>query len=563
MPNLLIQTIGILWLTTFWLTSCQALPRPGNASSSAPKLASAPIAVLRPVTQQPLTPAIACSGRFVHHELDHLTTTADGVIRMFAANGAGLAVNDLDNDGDLDLVLGSESGPNSIFWNERQLTFAKMPLSNGPTRAVTLVDIDADGWRDIVLTTNTGALNYWRNLGERHFRQETLPGVASPAYVINWADLDDDGDLDLVTASYDAGFLTDRGNEYLLSRQGGVFVYTNDAGRFHPTQLADQAQALALALVDLNGDQRLDILVGNDFAVHDQAWLQSDQGWQPVEPFATTAYSTMSLDQGDLNNDGRAELLAADMNPYDIAPTTLAAWLPVVAHMERGLVRLHDDPQQLANALQELTVSGQWRERAQRWGIAATGWSWSSKFGDLDNDGYLDLYVVNGMIEAGTFAHLPNHELVEENQVFRNVNGTRFVAMPAWGLNSTASGRSMVMADLDEDGDLEIVVNPLRSPAQLFENQLCGGDSVQVDLQWPAVQNRDAVGTQLTLYTSQGNYLRDVRVLSGYLSGDPTRIHFGAPADAAIQQLVIQWPDGAVSTVKEIEPGMLVTVVRE
>jgi len=554
-----IQTIAILWVTTLWLTGCQGTARSRPGPLSAHETASAPVTV----TRQPLTLSSLCHDRFVQHELDHLTTTADGVIHMFAANGAGLAINDLDNDGDLDLVLGNESGPNSIFWNETQLAFTKTPLSSGPTRAITVVDIDADGWRDIVLTTNTGTLNYWRNLGKRHFRQETLPGVASPAYVINWADLDDDGDLDLVTASYDAGFLTDRGNDYLLARQGGVFVYTNDDGRFRPTQLADQAQALALALVDLNGDRRLDILVGNDFAVHDQVWLQSDQGWLPAEPFATTAYSTMSLDQGDLNNDGRAELLAADMNPYDIAPATLAAWLPVVAHMERGLVRLADDPQEMANALQEVTASGQWRERARRWGVAATGWSWSSKFGDLDSDGYLDLYVVNGMIEAGTFAHLPNHELVEENQVFRNVHGKRFVAMPAWGLNSTASGRSMVMADPDEDGDLDIIVNPLRSPAQLFENQLCGGNSVQVDLQWPAVQNRDAVGAELTLSTSQGNYLRDVRVLSGYLSGDPTRVHFGVPANAKITRLTVQWPDGSVSIVEGIEPEMLLTVVRD
>jgi enediyne biosynthesis protein E4 len=554
-----IQAIAIVGAITLWLAGCQGAARPQNNSLPTYETVLAPVTLIR----RPLAPSPSCHNRFVQHNLDHLTTTADGVIRMFAANGAGLAINDLDNDGDLDLVLGSERGPNSIFWNETQLTFTKTPLSSGPTRAITLVDIDADGWRDIVLTTNTGALNYWRNLGERRFRQTTLPGVANPAYVINWADLDDDDDLDLVTASYDAGFLTDRGNEYLLAQQGGVFVYTNDAGRFRPTQLANQAQALALALVDLNGDARLDIVVGNDFAVHDQAWLQSDQGWQPAAPFATTAYSTMSLDQGDLNNDGRAELLAADMNPYDIAPATLAAWLPVVDHMERGLVRRPDDPQEMANALHALTPSGEWREQAQRWGVAATGWSWSSKFGDLDNDGYLDLYVVNGMIEAGTFAHLPNHELVEENQVFRNVKGRRFVAMPSWGLHSTASGRSMVMADLDKDGDLDIVVNPLRSPAQLFENQLCGGKSVQVDLQWLAVQNRDAVGAQLTLATSQGNYLRDVRVLSGYLSGDPTRVHFGVPAGATIQQLVIKWPDGTVSTVEEIEPGVLMMVIRE
>lgn len=546
-----------LCLCLLGLFGCQADAMLQHAEQTA-AVPSAPITV----TVAPLNQPPTCTGRFVYHLLNHLTTTADGVVRMFAANGAGLAINDLDNDGDLDLVLGSETGPNSILWNEGALTFSKTELSHGPTRAITLLDIDNDGRRDIVLTTNTGVLNFWRNQGERSFRKEVLPGVANPAYVINWGDLDSDGDLDLVTASYDAGFLTDRGNNYLLERQGGVFVYTNDNGQFRPTRLAQAAQALALGLFDLNQDQRLDILVGNDFAVRDQAWLNTTAGWQAVAPFAVTAYSTMSLDQGDLDNDGRPELFAADMNPYDIAPATIAAWLPVIANMERGLVHEHDDPQEMANALQTLNRSGNWREEAQSWGVSATGWSWSSKFGDLDNDGYLDLYVVNGMIEEGTFGHLPNHELIEENQVFRNEQGRRFQAIPTWGLNSTASGRSMVMADLDQDGDLDIVVNPLRSPAQLFENQLCGGTSVQVALQWFGVPNRDAVGTMVTLVTNQGNFYRNVRILSGYLSGDPTRLHFGVPAGATLERLLVRWPDGAKSVVAGIKPGTWLTISR-
>ncbi|MCE7983419.1 MAG: CRTAC1 family protein [Caldilinea sp. CFX5] len=555
--RLIIVLVTGLSLVANTLVGCQAsLPAfPAKQVLSTPSIPGS-------VLVTPLNQPTACTDRFVYHPLDHLTTTADGVVRMFAANGAGVAVNDLDNDGDLDLVLGSETGSNSIFWNEGALTFSKTELSSGPTRAITILDVDGNGWRDLVLTTNTGALNYWRNRGRQTFSKEVLPGVANPAYVINWGDLDNDGDLDLVTASYDAGFLTDRGNTYLTEQQGGVFVYTNDNGRFRPTQLAQAAQALALGLFDLNQDQRLDILVGNDFAVRDQAWLNRATGWEAVEPFAVTAYSTMSLDQGDLDNDGRPELFAADMNPYDIAPATMAAWLPVIANMERGIVHKRDDPQEMANVLQTPNNAGGWREAAQGWGVAATGWSWSSKFGDLDNDGYLDLYVVNGMIEAGTFGHLPNHELVEENQVFRNEQGRRFQAMPAWGLNSRASGRSMVMADLDQDGDLDIVVNPLRSPAQLFENQLCGGASVQVDLQWLGAQNRDAIGARVTLVTSQGNFSRDVRVLSGYLSGDPTRLHFGLPVAATLEQVIVQWPDGAASVVAGIKAGTWLTISR-
>ncbi len=515
------------------------------------------------VTRNPIAlPKGGCTNRFLAHELDHLTNTTDGIIRAFAANGAGVAVNDLDNDGALDLVLGAEAGANSVLWNAGQLTFVKSTFGDGPTRAVTVVDLDGDGWRDLLLTTNRGALHYWHNEGDRTFARRVLPGVAYPAYALNWGDLDGDGDLDLVTASYDAGFLTDIGNEYLLGAGAGVYVYENRGETLHPTRLAAVAQALALSLWDLNNDGRLDIVVGNDFAVPDYVWLQTPTGWQADKPFAVTAYSTMSLDRGDIDNNGSPELLAADMNPYDTAPATLAQWLPVISRMNQG-ARLRDDPQTMTNALQ-VWQDGRWQEEATARGIQATGWSWTSRFGDLDNDGYLDLYVVNGMIEQETLGHLPNAELVEANQVYRNDGHGYFLAQPGWDLGSTRSGRSMVMADLDDDGDLDIVVNNLRSSAQLFENQLCGGQSIEVALQWRGVQNHDAIGAQVTVQTSLGPLDRDVRAASGYLSGDAPVLHFGLPAGASITGLEVSWPDGRHSIVTdELAGQMRLLIVRQ
>jgi hypothetical protein len=271
-------------------------------------------------------------------------------------------------------------------------------------------------------------------------------------------------------------------------------------------------------------------------------------GWQVAEPFQRTAFSTMSLDAGDINNDATPELFAADMNPYNTAPAVLAQWLPMMNRMAQG-ARLVDDPQVMSNALQRYQHGG-WTEVATAHGIAATGWSWSSRFGDLDSDGFLDLYVVNGMIEAGTLAHLPDHELVEENQVYRNDGQGNFVPMTDWGLNSTRSGRSMGLADLDGDGDLDIVVNNLRSPAQLFENQLCGGENITVQLIWQGVQNRDAIGAQVILHTDEGELLRTVNATGGYLAGDAPLLHFGLPRQATIIQIEVIWPDQRRSVLK-------------
>ncbi len=452
------------------------------------------------------------------------------------------------------------TGLNSIFWNEGTLRFRKEEMPVGGTRAVALVDVDADGWLDIVLTRTSGAVNFWRNRGDGTFAQEFLRGFARPAYVIDWRDMDGDGDLDAVTASYDAAMLTDLGNTFLLDGGGGVYYHENRDGTFGTTTLAGNAQALAIALWDADGDGRPDIQIGNDFAQRDDLWLQTDDGWLPAAPFDETSYSTMSYDLGDVANDGRLALFATDMKPYSRDPRVLASWAPLVRDL--WFSPEEDDPQRQENALLVPDGRGTFRNRAYVQRADATGWSWSGVFGDLDSDGWLDLYVVNGFIEREIFGYLPNHELVEENQVLRNTGRGDFTR-PDWGLNSTRSGRGMVLADLDGDGDLDSVVNNLRGAAQLFENQLCGGDDLLVDLHWPGSANPNAVGATVYLESSAGRLRRDVAVTRGYLSSNAGPLHFGIPADTALNQLEIHWPDGAVSVVEGLAQNRVTRISRD
>jgi len=116
--------------------------------------------------------------------------------------------------------------------------------------------------------------------------------------------------------------------------------------------------------------------------------------------------------------------------------------------------------------------------------------------------------------------------------------------------------------DCDNDGKLDIVVNNVNGGAQLFHNQLCGGSSLQVDLFWPGSHNSRAIGSTLILSTDTANYYRDVKAASGYLSGDPARIHFGYPQDAVLRKLQIRWPDGAQSVVNNPAGNSILEVTR-
>ena len=511
------------------------------------------------IQMMPLLTPQNCTGQFQVYQLDHITTPQAEPVDMYDSNGAGLAVNDLDNDGDMDIVMANLRDNNNIFWNDGGLTFRREELTHGSSRAVAIVDVDADGWLDIVFTTRVGkGLIYWHNQGVGKFERLTLPGVDQYAYSMAWGDVNKDGDLDLVTASYDTALDKELRDAFMFGTGAGVFYYENQEGTFVGQRLAETSQALAVQLLDVNGDGRSDILIGNDFGtVPDSYWLQT--AWQLAEPFTNTSQNTMSFDVGDVDNNGRLDLFAADMHPYSDDPATMAAWQSV---MESMVEPLPGDRQIMANMLQMGDAAGNFVNVAEGWGAAYTGWSWSSKFGDLDQDGLLDLYSVNGMMTASTFSHLPGFELVEENQVLRNGGNGRFLPQPDWHLNQTAGGRGMSMADLDGDGDLDIIINNLLSPATILENQLCQGNSLLVDLRWPDTANPYAIGTTVTLQTSAGFHMRDVRVSSGYLSGDPSQLHFGFPAGGQPFGLIITWPDGILSHVFDIQPNQKLIITR-
>lgn len=514
-----------------------------------------------PVTAktQPLS-ARACQQGFSPHTLPHTALGRTQPIKGYDGNGAGVALGDLDNDGLIDIVLATQVGSSSIFWNQGGLKFRRTLLATHNARAVAVVDVDGDGWLDISFTHGVGTPSYWRNQQGQGFVPGDLPGLRYPAFTFLWDDLEGKGQLDLFTASYDGILEAENRDGFLFGDGAGVVLYRPGSRGYEAERLSNKAQALGLASFDTNGDGKRDLIVGNDFELPDMVWQQTPSGWELAHPFPRFSKHTMGFSSADINNDGSPELFSTDMKPDFRDLKTLATWIPLMEKVYKKAIR--SAPQKSENMLQMKTGKG-YRNVAYGLGLDATGWSWSAKFGDLDNDGFEDLYVVNGMMDIEQFPYLPGGELVEQNQVFRNLSGRRFERKPDWNLGSTGSGRGLSMADLDNDGDLDIVVSNLGSPAQVFENQLCGGQAIEAELRWEGTQNTRAIGAQVLLHTSKGQQWRQVTATSGFISGDAPRVHFGLGKNETIDSLQIIWPDQKRSTISNPQPQTLLILTRQ
>ncbi len=507
-------------------------------------------------SSSPLLVSTECSGTFVAHDLDHVTRGPGDTPSTFDGTGAGVGVDDVDGDGDIDIVLANLFGESTIHYNNGRGDFAMEALVEGRFRQVSTVDVEGDGDIDVVLSTGVGTPFFLENTDEGFVRGE-LAGVSSIAYSMGWSDLRGDGDIDLVTGSYNAE-LTQIRNTPVLGVDSGVIIHERVGDRYETTRIAAQAQTLSIRIIDLNGDGKADVIAGNDLATPDGIWLDNNGGWLPVMPFETTSYSTMSLDAGDIDNDGDFDLFSSDMKPMDDSQETRNRYVEVVEDM--SAMPTPDDVQTPENVLLT-SADGTFVNTAPSLGVDATGWSWSGLFGDLDADTRLDLYVVNGMRSDLLFDFLPNEELVEANQVFRN-DGDTMSPQPGWGLADEAGGRGQAMGDLDGDGDLDIVVNNLGSPSRWFENRLCGGSSLIVDLDWTGSANTQALGAVVRVASGDIILSRSVDSNRGYLSSSPAEVHFGLGETMKPVSVLVEWPDGQFSQIDDVDVANKLTIVR-
>ncbi len=511
-------------------------------------------------------------------------------------NGGGVAVGDVNNDGLPDLFFTGNMRPNALYLNRGDLRFEEVTQAAGLagragdwSTGASMVDINADGRLDIYVCYSGEFVPERRrnelyvNQGDGTFSEKASDyGLDITAFSTHglFFDYDRDGDLDLYLLNhnieefqnFDASFVKKQ-----TDPDAGDMLLRNDEGRFvNVTQTAGIINnplgfGLGVAAGDLDGDGWLDLYISNDYIEEDYLYInQGDGTFREAlrEKLGHIPHFSMGSDISDINNDGLPDILALDMLPEDNRRQKLL-FGPDSYEKYQSQLRNGFYHQQMRNMLQLNNGDGTFSEIGQLAGISNTDWSWAALFADLDNDGWKDLFVSNGYLRDYTnrdfMAYYANQRIREirgepsaalmeiignmestrtHNYIFRGSNGWQFEnKVEAWGFEDLLLTNGAAYADLDRDGDLDLVLNNINEPAAIYENRLSGGDYLQVLLQQDG-QNPHAIGAVVEIL-GEGVRLHQLFMpVRGFQSAMHTPLHFGLPPDLAEARIRVSWPDG-------------------
>ncbi|MDX1389904.1 MAG: VCBS repeat-containing protein, partial [Acidobacteriota bacterium] len=331
---------------------------------------------------------------------------------------------------------------------------------------------------------------------------------------------------------------------------------------------------------DSNGDGLADLYVSNDFYGGDQLLRNNGDGtFTDIAAAALphTPWYSMGSDAADLDNDGRLDLVATDM-----ASTTHYKSKLTMGDMESTAWFLtYPEPRQyMRNAVYLNTGTGRFLEVAQLLGLAATDWTWSTKSGDLDNDGAVDLFFTNGMTRywfnsdlrkkaalavesesSDKSVWLDSPERAEPNLAFRNLGDLRFGdAGPEWGLDHVGVSFGAALADLDRDGDLDVIVVDFQEPVGLYRNRTGDGHATLIRLVGRE-SNRYGLGATVRVKTVSGVQVRFLTLAHGFASADEPLVHFGLGENPEIERLTVEWPSGHHQTYVYLSADRLHTII--
>ena len=538
-------------------------------------------------------------------------------------NGGGVAVGDVNGDGRPDVYLTGNMVSSRLYLNEGALRFEDVTETAGVgtsvwATGVTMVDVDQDGRLDLYVSVAgpgaeaTRANLLFHNEGNdaegvpRFVECAADYGLADTGYSTQAAflDYDRDGDLDayLLTNALER---FNRNNIRPRLVNGAApstdRLYRNDGGRFTDVSreagILVEGYGLGVAVSDLDRDGWPDIYVANDFISNDLVWINGRDGTftnRAASYLKHQTYNGMGTDVADYDNDGLVDIVVLDMLPPDNRRQKMMLQGGNYDRFHMGL-RVGYEPQYMRNTLQRNLGAGPdghpvFAEIGQLAGVHETDWSWAPLFADFDNDGWKDLFITNGyrrdvtnldyvvyLQEGSTGGPEPERrrmlleglrglpEVPLANYGFRNEGNLTFSDRSReWGLDLAGFSNGAAYADLDADGDLDLVINNIDAPASVYENtsdRVAGRNWLRLALVG-APGNAGGHGASATVFAGGARQFLELYPTRGYVSAVEPVLHFGLGAAARADSVVVRWPDGSCQRLAGVAANQLLTVRR-
>jgi len=538
-------------------------------------------------------------------ETEHLNVLA----YEYFYNGGGIAVGDLNNDGLDDIFFTANMGPNKLYLNQGNLKFkditkdASKELEGRPEgwkTGVTMADVNGDGLLDIYICYSGKVGGDVRrnqlfiNQGNLKFAEKAKEyGLDDPGYSTQAAffDYDNDGDLDMMLLNHNVVKIDNM--EFAKHRNetdtlAGDKLFENRDNHF--TDVSKKAGiiqtpltfGLGICIADINQDGWQDIYVTNDYNEPDYLYINNRDGTFKDDAkncFRHLSQFSMGVDIADYNNDGRPDVMTLDMLPEDNRRQKL---LQLQENYESFELMISQDlyKQYMRNMLQLNNGDGTFSEIGQLAGVSNTDWSWCPLFADLDNDGYKDLFITNGYLRDYTnkdflrywgdyrlkramnrepillmdlVTAMPSTSLM--NYVFRNEHNLTFSnKQKDWGVENTGVSGAAVYADLDNDGDLDLVVSNINEPPSVYRNMAREKDSTSyLTLKLKGKPgNTFAIGAKVYVYANGTLQYQEVNTGRGYLSSLSASQHFGLGHAQQVDSIRIIWPDNVVQRLNNV-----------